>query len=165
MRQEGILIAQKQRKGKMRDKFLRLSIVMSVFFICGCVTASYERSLGEKSTPKSIGVFDFSTGNDIAMLLIKARPPSQQMMIEYYQVILDNHEPFLISKHSDNEIKLDAGQHSIEIRSVGGKTNPIGNNFGKPSSKTLTLSKNDWLTLEYVGPYWMWGQGQLKESY
>lgn len=140
-----------------------------IFFILlclvagGCVTAKYEQSLAENKTPKYFSEYNFSSGENAAVLKLEARPPSQQFLIYYYQINIDNYQPLIVFKHSDSDIKLDPGNHIIQITAVKGKdeAKAVNNYFGKPAEIKIDLSNNEWKTIEYVGPYWMWDKGKL----
>ena len=124
--------------------------------LCGCVTAPIERKLGENETPRTDSVMDRSTRGETAHLLLKLRPPSIQYMISKYEVTIDGQKSFLISKHSNTDITIDAGHHSIIIQTP---------RFGRSSKLTFDVRKGEMVVLEYVGPYWMWSVGQLRQTF
>lgn len=136
----------------MRKVWLLMFCVLS---LCGCVTANFERKLGESSTPKERSDLNLATGTETARLILEARPPSEQLMVNRYEFYIDDHGPYEVSKHSDTDITLDAGKHVLRVGAVG---------FGKQSRYEFSLTQSEWLRLEYVGPYWMWSSGKVSRK-
>lgn len=132
-----------------------LLAIFCAVFLCGCVTASFERKLGESSTPKDRSELNLVKSTETARLILEARPPSEQLMIHNYEFYIDDQGPYEVSKHSDTDITLDAGKHVLQIGAKG---------FGKQSRYEFSLTQSEWLRLEYVGPYWMWSSGKISKK-
>ncbi len=131
---------------------MRLYVIYFVLILSGCVTAPIERKLGENQTPRTDSVMDISAADETAHLFLKLRPPSIQYMVSVYQVTIDGEKSFLISKHSDTDITIDAGPHMIVIQAP---------KFGRSSKLAFDVQKDEMVEVEYIGPYWMWSKGVL----
>lgn len=131
----------------------KISFICVLLILCGCAGNTWERQLGEEQTPRTDSAIDLSSGLETGQLVLESRPPSIQYMIKSYQVTIDDKDPFLINKHSNTEIKLDAGVHTFVIQAP---------KFGKASKIKVDLRANDIVILEYVGPYWMASSGKLE---
>lgn len=109
--------------------------------------------------------FDISTGEVKGKLVIKLIPPSQQFAVHQYVVTIDSDDYFEVSKHSDFEILLDPGEHSIKVFAIPSTWKGVyGEIFGKPSNTRINIKENDYIIFEYSGPFWMWSNGKLERK-
>jgi hypothetical protein len=144
---------------KMGIKYKKIFIVtMTSLFLCGCATlplpeSEWERTRLEKRGMKKGYELDLSKTNKTGRLLIHCIPPSQQMLVNNYEIQIDNNSPFEVFKYSDVTIILDMGGHLITINAK---------DFGKTSQKKVFISEDRTENLSYAGPYWMWSSGKLE---
>ena len=135
---------------------LLLSTCFLLIFPYGCARlATTEKTKVIKST------VDLSTTENEAKLnfCVKAQP--QEVTIEFYQVNIDNFEPFLVAKESYTEITLDAGHHVIQVNPLKDKN--AGEFQGKATTKEFFLDRHKIVTLQYTGSLWANSAGKIIE--
>ena len=133
--------------------------------LSGCVTTLLvEKGASMATTSTDKFSFDLSTpGADVGKLIVHCRPPSEQLSVAKYAIAVDSYSPLVVSKHSDTEIKLNAGKHSAKFYAASGRDGESEKvSFGKPTTKEIEITKDMEQSLKYTGPYGMFGEGKIE---
>lgn len=108
--------------------------------------------------------FDLSTaGADTGKLIVHCRPPSNQMFVDRYAIAIDSSHPLVVTKESDTDIKLNAGEHSIKFYATfpdPKESEKVA--FGKLTKKTIVITKDKEQSVKYTGPYRLFGEGKVE---
>jgi hypothetical protein len=159
------------RKGVvyMERKSLIMAVGIILISLSGCVsTLIVEKTAAVATTAKQDKFsFDLSTpGADIGILIVQCRPPSNQMLVDKYAMAIDSYAPLVVTKQSDTDIKLNAGEHSIKFYATSGKSGESEKvTFGKLTKKEVVIAKDKEQSLKYTGPYRLFGEGKVVEIY
>lgn len=151
----------------MRYKFLILCLLLCLAAsTSGCATMFNEKKRAIQYTPKGKYSFDLSSGSNAGILVIQARPPSEQVLIKNYAIVVDDNEPIEVFKHSDTDIILDVGKYTVKLYASSSKGTKwlYGETFGKVTTEEINIEKDKTLIFEYTGPYWMGNEGKLEEK-
>ena len=137
-------------------------IIICILFLClsltsGCVP--FERRLAVRKLSQQMYFFDFSTQDPQGTLVVQCSPPSTQYGTSDYVIMIDDSVPVQIYKYSQSTFMLDEGAHTIEIYALSNS----GNQLGKKTVYEIKIIDGAVLQYEYIGPYWMWSSGSLRE--
>jgi hypothetical protein len=139
--------------------------LICIVLLCGCVsTLCVEKASQAVPTKVDSFSFDLSTpGTDAGKVVVECRPPSNQVSVAKYAIVVDSHSPLVVSKYSNTEITLNAGKHSLKLyvppRNAA-KSEKVA--FGKPTTKDIVVMKDTGQTLKYTGPYGFFGKGSVE---
>jgi hypothetical protein len=108
--------------------------------------------------------YDLSTpGADSGQLIVQCRPPTNQMLVNKYAIAIDTYAPLIVTKESDTDIKINAGEHTIKFYATSGRPEDSQKvTFGKPTQKVVVVSKEKAQTVKYTGPWRLFGQGKFE---
>lgn len=139
-----------------------VSSLFLLIFLSGCATL--ETHYAQAKYERQNYSFDLSDGGDYSTVNISCLPPSQQVFISNYQFVIDNREIIKVFKHSEVDLKLKPGEHTITISSIPDSLKFIyGETFGKPSTVLLYIKENEHKKYKYTGPYLMTSKGTIEE--
>lgn len=141
----------------------KILFIFILFNFYGCASLPYEKAIALRHTPKEYYSFDLSSGPDVAKLIIQARPPAEQGAVKNYSLIIDNYDPLIVSKHSDTDIIIDAGKHTLKFYVPSGGV--FGEVFGKPTFKEIDVRRDEVIIFEYTGPYWAFSEGKVRNKF
>ena len=143
-----------------------LGIVFGLMFLSGCVsTMVVEKGTAMVTTAKQDKFsFDISTpGSDTGKLIVHCRPPTNQMFVDRYAIAIDSHPPLVVTKESDTDIKLNAGEHSIKFYATfpdPKESEKVA--FGHLTKKAIVITKDKVQSLKYTEPYRLFGEGTVE---
>lgn len=133
--------------------FMLLTLLMN-----GCAWRMLPESRWEQSRLDNKGMkqfyeFSIAKTETTGKLLIHCIPPSQQMMVQNYEIQVGNNQKLEVFKYSDVHILLDTGEHIVTINAKG---------FGKSSQRKILIEEGISTALTYMGPHWMWSSGTFQ---
>lgn len=153
------------------DSTRRTSLVLtflgiSNLLLSGC--AALESRIAVLGIRQESRAFDLSShAGQAGMLLLRCRPPAQQVGLDHYEFFVDEEGPYVVSKYSESEITLDPGGHTLRIVAVTSdyyrRLIPV-REFGRAAVEAFDIAAGSKLVLEYMGPYWDWSRGKLSEK-
>ena len=162
------MVAASNRKGvvKMERKLLVMGFGLMLMFVSGCAsTMAVEKVTAMATTAKQDKFsFDVSTPQaDSGKLIVHCRPPSNQMFVDRYAIAIDSLPPLVVTKESDTDIKLNAGEHSIKFYATfpdPKESQKVA--FGHLTKKVIVITKDKEQSLKYTGPYRLFGEGKVE---
>lgn len=144
--------------------FILCFLWISSVLVSGC--AAVEGRIAVLGAKKDSYTFDLSSqASQAGILVLRCRPPSQQVGVDHYEFFVDAKGPYAVSKYSDSEIILNPGDHALKVVAVTTEDfrrfQKIGKEFGRAPTEKFKIVANGRLVLEYLGPYWNWSRGKL----
>ncbi|MBF0478012.1 MAG: hypothetical protein HQL26_00880 [Candidatus Omnitrophica bacterium] len=150
----------------MKKRFAAIVIGLSLLPLVGCASTM----LVEKTTAMATTAvqdkfsFDVSTpGAETGKLMVHCRPPSNQMFVDRYAIAIDSKAPLVVTKESDSDIKLNAGEHSVKFYATfpdPKQSEKVA--FGKLTQKKMVITKDQETSVKYTGPWRLFGQGKVE---
>jgi hypothetical protein len=142
---------------------IKVIIIFFSIFLSGCATL--ETHYAQAIYSRQNYTFILTEGDEAYSIVnILCLPPSQQIFMSNYQIVIDHKEIFKVFKHSEVELKLKPGGHSIVFSSIPDDLKPLyGESFGRPSTLLIFIKENEHKKYSYTGPYWMWSEGTIDE--
>ena len=150
----------------MERKLLAIVFGLILIFLSGCAsTMAVEKVTAMATTAKQDKFsFDLSTpGADSGKLIVHCRPPTNQMFVDRYAIAIDSYPPLVVTKESDTDIKLNAGEHSIKFYATfpdPKESEKVA--FGHLTKKVIVITKDKEQSLKYTGPYRLFGEGKVE---
>ncbi|MGD1018351.1 MAG: hypothetical protein ABSA12_03430 [Verrucomicrobiia bacterium] len=149
----------------MKRKFILPATCLMLVSLCGCVATLVGEKTASEAAPPQIENFSFdlsTPGADTGTLMVQFRQPSYQMSVDKYAVKIDSGSPLVVSKQSDADIKLAAGKHSLKFYATSSQPDESEKvTYGKPTTREVEISKDQVQTLQYTGPYRLFGEGKV----
>ena len=150
----------------MEKKLVAIVLGLTLMLLSGCASImSVEKVTAMTTTAKQDKFsFDLSTpGADTGKLIVHCRPPTNQMLVDKYAIAIDSYSPLIVTKESDTDIKINAGEHSIKFYATSGKAENSGKvTFGKLTKKVVIITKDKEQSLKYTGPWRLFGEGTVE---
>jgi hypothetical protein len=150
----------------MEKKLIAIVLCLTLMPLSGCVsTMAVEKVTAMATTAKQEKFnFDLSTpGGDSGKLIVHCRPPTNQMFVDRYAIAVDSYPPLVVTKESDTDIKLNAGEHSIKFYATfpdPKESDKVA--FGHLTKKVIVITKDKEQSLKYTGPYRLFGEGKVE---
>ena len=150
----------------MSRKLLTMVFGLILIFLSGCAsTMAVEKVTAMATTAKQDKFsFDLSTsGADSGKLIVHCRPPTNQMLVDRYAIVIDSYPPLVVTKESDTDIKLNAGEHSIKFYATfpdPKESEKVA--FGHLTKKVIVITKDKEQSLKYTGPWRLFGEGKVE---
>jgi|GEM_PF-1028049 len=150
----------------MEKKLLLLAFGILSMFLSGCASImTVEKCTAMATTAKQDKFsFDVSTpGTDTGKLIVHCRPPTNQMFVDRYAIAIDSYPPLVVTKESDTDIKINAGEHSIKFYATFPDPKESAKvAFGKLTKKVIVITKDTEQSLKYTGPWRLLGEGKVE---
>lgn len=142
-------------------KVCMITVCVSCLALSGCATVGSQLFEGPKKTAYS---FDLSNTNDKGVLVISSTGDEIQTLLQYHIIRVDDGAPLQISKYSEVEIILDAGDHKFEIYgySTGTFLSKDGV-FGYKNVESFRIGKGETIKYSYRSPCGMLLRGNLRK--
>ena len=150
----------------MEKKLVAIVLGLTLMPLSGCVsTMAVEKVTAMATTAKQEKFnFDLSTpGGDSGKLIVHCRPPTNQMFVDRYAIAVDSYPPLVVTKESDTDIKLNAGEHSIKFYATfpdPKESDKVA--FGHLTKKEIVITKDKEQSLKYTGPWRLFGEGTVE---
>ena len=150
----------------MEKKLVAIVLGLTLMLLSGCASImSVEKATAMATTAKQDKFsFDLSTpGADTGRLIVHCRPPTNQMFVDRYAIAIDSYHPLVVTKESDTDIKLNAGEHSIKFYATfpdPKESEKVA--FGKLTKKVVVIVKDKEKSLKYTGPWRLFGEGKVE---
>ena len=150
----------------MEKRLVAIVVGLTFMSLSGCAsTMAVEKATAMATTAKQDKFsFDLSkTGMDSGTLIVHCRPPSNQMLVDRYAIAIDSYPPLVVTKESDTDIKLNAGEHSIKFCATfpdPKESDKVA--FGHLTKKVITIIKDKELSLKYTGSWRLFGEGKVE---
>jgi len=150
----------------MDRKIVAIVFGLILIFSSGCAcTMAVEKATAMATTAKQDKFsFDLSTpGADSGKLIVHCRPPTNQMLVDRYAIAIDSYPPLVVTKESDTDIKLNAGEHSIKFYATfpdPKESEKVA--FGHLTKKVIVITKDKEQSLKYTGPWRLFGEGKVE---
>ncbi|MBF0484558.1 MAG: hypothetical protein HQL25_07630 [Candidatus Omnitrophica bacterium] len=150
----------------MEKNLLIVILGMMLLPLSGCAsTMAIEKATAMATTATQDKFsFDVSTpGADTGKLIVHCRPPSNQMFVDRYAIAIDSNPPLVVTKESDTDIKLNAGEHTIKFYATfpdPKQSEKVA--FGHLTKKVIVITKDTEQSLKYTGPWRLFGEGKVE---
>ena len=150
----------------MQRKFTVMVIGLILLSSWGCVTTMLVEKAADTAVPPKTDQFSFdlsTPGAEIGQLIVQCRQPTYQQSVDKYAIKIDSKSPLVVSKQSDTDIKLDAGNHSLKFYAVSSEPAESEKvSFGKPTNSDIIIVNGKEKKLKYTGPIRLFGEGKLE---
>jgi hypothetical protein len=150
----------------MQRKFTVLVNGLILLFSCGCVTTMLAEKAADTGLPPKTDQFSFdlsTPGAEIGQLIVQCRQPTYQLSVDKYAIKIDSKSPLVVSKQSDTDIKLDAGNHSLKFYAVSSEPAESEKvSFGAATTREIVIIKDNEQKLKYTGPIRLFGEGKVE---
>ena len=150
----------------MENKLVAIVLGLIFMSLSGCAsTMAVEKATAMATTATQDKFsFDLSTpGADAGKLIVHCRPPTNQMLVDRYAIAIDSYPPLVVTKESDTDIKLNAGEHSIKFYATfpdPKESEKVA--FGHLTPKAIVITKDKEQSLKYTGPWRLLGEGKVE---
>ena len=163
-----VQIAASNKKGvvQMEKKLVAIVLGLTLMPLSGCASTMAVEKVTAMATTAAQDKFSFDVstpGADTGKLIVHCRPPTNQMFVDRYAIAIDSHLPLVVTKESDADIKLGAGEHSIKFYAtfpdpkVSEKVA-----FGHLTKKVIVITKDKEQSVKYTGPWRLFGEGTVE---
>ena len=150
----------------MKKGIAAIALGLTLLPLSGCAsTMIVEKAAAmvTTATPDKFSLNLSTPGTDTGELIVHCRPPTNQIFVSKYAIAIDSYSPLIVTKESDTDIKINAGEHSIKFYATSGKPEDSEKvSFGEPTKKVIVITKDKEQSLKYTGPLRLFGEGKVE---